>query len=391
MATATFVRSPDFRRPGRLRGLVEGRGRPYPPGMSDRARPAFRRNFLVVLSALVVVSALHYGTPRDPAYMALHDVWRRLYYVPIVLGAFHWGLRGGVLTALAATLFYLPHVLFQWGGMAHGNQYVEMFMFLIIGSLAGVLANELRERRAEARQAYDQLEASFERAKAAERLAAMGQLSASLAHEIRNPLASLKGSLPVLLEGVGPDDPRHDFADIARREIARLEELTGSFLEYARPPKPSMAPDDVDALMQSVARLVEKEAERQGVRMELRLDGDLPPVVMDGNRIRQVVLNLALNALQAMPGGGTLRLGTGGDDSGVVLVVEDSGPGIDPAIAARIFEPFVSTKEQGTGLGLAVVHQWVERHGGWVEAGPAEGGGARFCVHLPLDGGAAPA
>jgi signal transduction histidine kinase len=346
--------------------------------MHDSASRPSRLNLLLVATALVVVSALHYGTPRDPAFHALHDVWRRLYYVPIVLGAFHWGLRGGVLTALVATLLYLPHVLLQWGGMAHGNQYVEIVMFFVIGTVSGVLANELRQRRVEARQAYDQLQESFERAKAAERLAAMGQLSASLAHEIRNPLASLKGSLPILLEGIEPDDPRGDFADIVRREIARLEELTGSFLEYARPPRPSFAPDDIDALLTSVARLVEKEA-------ELDLAGDLPPLRIDGNRIRQVILNLALNALQAMPDGGILRLRSAREDSEVLVEVEDSGPGIDPSVATTLFEPFVSTKEQGTGLGLAVVHQWVERHGGRVGVGPSEAGGARFSVHLPLE------
>lgn len=366
-----------------------------------------RVSILLVAFALLLVSALHYGTPRGASYHALHDVWRRLYYVPIVLGAFHYGLKGGVLTALAATLLYLPHVLFQWGGMAGGNQYLEIVMFNVIGLVTGTLAGELRAKREEARVAYERLAASFERTKEAERLAAMGQLSASLAHEIRNPLASLKGSLPIITEGIAEDDSRQEFVQIVEKEIQRLEGLTGQFLNYARPPSPAWAKDDLDAVVEGVVRLVDKQAQRHQVKIETRLAQNLPLSRMDSSRMRQVVLNLALNAIEAMPEGGVLRFTTKLEPAApvahtsrrrakeirarkagnLVLVVEDSGSGIEAQVRAHLFEPFVTTKEKGTGLGLAVVYQCVKLHGGTIEVGESTEGGARFTIRLPLHSG----
>jgi len=347
---------------------------------------------LIIAVALLLVSALHYGTPRDPSYHGLHDVWRRLYYVPIVLGAFHYGLKGGLITSILATLCYLPHVVFQWGGMASGDRYLEMIMFNLIGAVTGLLAEELHRKTEEARRAYQQLAESFERTKEAERLAAMGQLSASLAHEIRNPLASIKGSLPILLEGIDAADPRREFAGICEKELGRLEELTGQFLEYARPPRPHLALDELQQVTASVVRLVQKQALHNRVEVDLKVEGQPPRLRMDSNRMRQVILNLVLNAIEAMPGGGRLRLRvfqeTTGKGKFAVLKVEDSGSGVDPSVAQHIFEPFVTTKAKGTGLGLAVAHGWVTRHGGTLEFTTSELGGACFVVRLPVSGAA---
>jgi two-component system sensor histidine kinase HydH len=336
---------------------------------------------------LLVVSLLHYLTPLDLRFYKFHDIWDRLYYVPIVMGAFAFGLRGAVGTGLAATLLYLPHVLFQWGHTAHGarpNQYLEMVMFNVIGVVTGVLAEGQRRRREETRRAYEQLAASFERTKEAERLAAMGQLSAALAHEIRNPLASLQGSLPILLEAVPPDDARREFAVIARREIQRLEELTTQILEYARPSPPRWALDSLNDLARNVARLVEQEARRRGVALRLALDEQLPLASMDSNRMTQVILNLALNGIQASGDGGELALSTSHDETSVVLRVCDRGPGLSPEAREHLFEPFFTTKTGGTGLGLAVVYQWVRRHGGSVEVEDQDDdSGTCFVVRLP--------
>ena len=349
------------------------------------ARPAFRWG-LAVAACLVAVSLLHYLTPVTDHAHKLHDIYDRLYYVPIVMGAFAFGARGAIGTALAATALYVPHILLQWGHSAHGarpNQYLEMVMFNVIGVVTGVLAEGQRRRREETRRAYERLAASFERTKDAERLAAMGQLSAALAHEIRNPLASLRGSLPIVLDAVPAGDARREFADIARREIQRLEELTTQILEYARPPQPRWALDSLNDLARRVARLVDQEAQRRGVTLRLALHDALPLVPMDSNHLTQVILNLALNGIQAMEEGGELEFSTAWDAQWVSLSVRDHGPGLSPEARARLFEPFFTTKPTGTGLGLAVVYQWVRRHGGEVNADDAPGGGTAFTVRLP--------
>jgi signal transduction histidine kinase len=358
------------------------------PSASRREAEARPQSHLwVILLSLAIVTALHYGTPRGPEMHVLHNLWRRLYYVPIVLGAFHFGLRGGVGTALAVSVVYLPHVLLQWGHSARSDQYLEIAMFNVIGLVTGLLAQELQRERVETQLAYDRLAESFERAREAERLAAMGQLAAALSHEIRNPLASIKGSLPILLESVPEDDERREFVGVVRKEISRLEDLTSQFLDYARPPRPSWAADSLNDIAQSVATLIEKEAERARVRVECVLDGELGLCETDSNRLRQVVLNLALNAIQALetatPPGGTLRLETRRQGEDRCLWVSDDGPGLSPEARAHLFEPFFTTKAKGTGLGLAVAHQWMQRLGGDIELEDTSAGGARFRLRVP--------
>lgn len=343
------------------------------------------RRVALVVGALVVITALHYLTPRDPSFHNLHDIWRRLYYAPIVLGALFFGLRGGMAAALLATLLYLPHVLFQWGGAHHAasNQYIEIVMFNVIGLVTGLFSNEQRRRREETQRAYRRLAASFERTKEAERLAAMGSLSAALAHEIRNPLASLKGSLPILTRGIPADDERHAFAEISRRELDRLEELTQHILDYARPAKAALAVDSLNEVARKVATLVGKQAEAQGVEVTLELAEDLPLALIDTNRTTQVLLNLALNGIQAMEEGGTLTLASGFDDEEVFVTVMDTGSGLTAEARDRMFEPFFTTKPEGTGLGLAVAHQWVHKQGGRIDVLDVSPSGTIFMVTLP--------
>jgi signal transduction histidine kinase len=267
--------------------------------------------------------------------------------------------------------------------MAHGNQYIELLMFWVIGLITGLLAGELRRKREEAHAAYRKLAESFERTKEAERLAAMGQLSAALAHEIRNPLASIKGSLPILLEGLDAGDRRQEFGAIVRKELQRLDDLTAEFLAYARPPRPTWVEEDLNAVVLGVVQLVGKEAERSGITVETDLDPELPRIWMDSDRIRQVLLNLALNAIEAMPGGGRVEIRTSPLPDSVLLTIQDSGPGIPEDLRDHIFEPFVTSKASGTGLGLAVVHNWVTRHGGTIELGADPATGACFRIWFP--------
>lgn len=343
------------------------------------------RRTLIIAALLLATSALHYLTPRGPEYHALHDVFRRFYYLPIVLGALWYGLRGGVVAALAATALYLPHVTLQWGSSMHGhgsNQYLEVVMFNLLGPVIGLVASREHRQRRELQRAYRRLADSFERGKQAERLAAVGRLAAELAHEIRHPVASLEGSLPILLEGVPDDDPRQEFAGICRQELTRLESLTSQVLDYARPGRAEVVAMDPNDVLRRVHATLSPHARRRDVGLVLDLATGLPPAMIDPQRMQQVFLNLGWNALEAVADGGRVRLSSGHDTRGSWLAVEDDGPGLDPTVREQLFEPFVSTKEGGTGLGLAVVWQLVQQQGGQVEVDDAPGGGARFTVHL---------
>jgi two-component system sensor histidine kinase HydH len=217
----------------------------------------------------------------------------------------------------------------------------------------------------------------------AEQLAAVGQLAAGVGHEIRNPLTSIKMLVQAALEdsagGLSADDLR-----VIEAEVRRMERSLQSFLDFARSPKAERRPTDLTALVASVVELVRGRAEKQRVALCVELRRDRLMATVDGEQLRQVLVNLGLNALDAMPTGGTLTIAVGAKRSGPIEIeVADTGPGVPKAILPRLFEPFVSSKETGLGLGLAISRRIVEDHGGTIGAANRAGGGAVFVVTLP--------
>ncbi len=217
----------------------------------------------------------------------------------------------------------------------------------------------------------------------AEQLAALGQMAAGFAHEVRNPLMSMKILVQAAAERPGGGGLSGRHLSVLEEEIARLEGLTATFLEFARPPRPEKRTFDARALLEDAAGLLSWRAGQRDVR----IDCDLPdgPVWLeaDQGQLRQVVLNLLINALEAVPDGGEVRAGLEAAGGWVEVVVADTGRGLPADIGEDIFAPFVSTKPAGLGLGLSICKRVVEAHGGEIAAGDAPGGGAVFRVRLP--------
>ena len=224
------------------------------------------------------------------------------------------------------------------------------------------------------------------RTQVAEKLAAVGTMTAGLSHEIRNPLNAASLQLAVLERRVlklpGDQAPLLEPLKLVRDEIARLEHLLQDFLLFARPRELNLKALALPPLVAAVAGLLRGDAERRGVRLLADLPPDLPRVSAEEEPLRQVLMNLALNALDATPGGGHVRLSAQARTEDVLVTVDDSGPGIDPKIRQRIFEPFFSTKASGSGLGLPIVHALITAHGGAVGADASPLGGARFWFTL---------
>ncbi|HZR09853.1 MAG TPA: ATP-binding protein [Myxococcales bacterium] len=226
------------------------------------------------------------------------------------------------------------------------------------------------------------------RAQVAEKLAAVGTLTAGISHEIRNPLNAAGLQLAVLERriqklGEAVRAPLLEPLGLVRDEIRRLEHLLEDFLQFARPRELDARPVDAHAVLEAVLGLLGGDAERRRIALERQIQPELPSISGDPERLRQVMMNLTLNALEATPEGGRVRVTARAVDRDVVLAVEDSGPGIPQDNAERIFEPFFTTKAAGSGLGLPIVHAIITQHGGSIGYEKSAFGGARFWVRLP--------
>ena len=225
------------------------------------------------------------------------------------------------------------------------------------------------------------------RARIAEKLAAIGRLTAGLSHEVKNPLNAAALQLTVLERRVSrlPPEAQPELRGplmLVKDEVARLNRIVEEFLAFARPRDLAPAPVDLAVLLGGVADLLAPQAEAAGVRLDRHWE-NLPIVSGDEARLRQAVVNLVLNAIQATGSGGAVRLEAVQRDREILLSIEDTGPGIPDEIRSRIFEPFFTTKASGSGLGLPLVHSIVEQHEGTISVERGQEGGARFVVTLP--------
>lgn len=355
------------------------------PDNCARARWPDWLKALAVLGGLGAISALHVlaplpATAKDMGLHGLHSALEGLYFVPLLLAGYWWGRSPALLCGLAASLAYGIHVETQLGGLlepVNRGRVLALFMFPLVAFVTGHLAARLRE---EGRVLVD-TERNLRRA---ELLAALGEMTAGLAHEIRNPLSAIRGSVEVLAQSRGLEARDREFVDLLLSEVGRLETLVAGFLAFARPARPGADRADPLGVARVTLALLRTQAERQRVDVGIDAPPEVSPVRCPEESLRQVLLNLCLNALQAMaPSGGSLRVRLTEAAEDVTIAVEDTGPGIPAEERERVFHPFVTTKPQGTGLGLSVAARAVHACEGSIDIGDSPGGGARVVIRLP--------
>jgi signal transduction histidine kinase len=238
----------------------------------------------------------------------------------------------------------------------------------------------------EARRSYEDLKAAQLRLVQNEKMAVLGTFASGLAHEVRNPLNSIGLQLSLLerrigrLEEAGAAVLRGGL-EVIREEIQRLDALVGDFLLFSTTSRVQYRPGNLPGLVDEVIRLLAPEAHQGGVSLAHRRRAAIPDVPMDVEKMKQVVINLVRNAIEAMPGGGSVVVESGMAAGRAQLVVRDTGPGLPPDV--DIFQLFVTTKPKGTGLGLSIAQQIVLEHGGELAAASLPGGGAAFTVSVP--------
>lgn len=342
---------------------------------------ALRSPWLGVSFLLVAITLGHYVT--DPEHSVGHDLFRRLYYLPIVWAAFTGGLRAGVGAALVAALAYAPHAFLMPHHLDPAgttDKMLEIILYFGVGALAGSLVN--RERRSRARAEMSRLERLAAEQDAA-RLQGLVQLTRGLAHEVRNPLGSIHGAIEIIASRIPPEDRSSEMAGIALRETTRLSRVLDDFLAFARPRDPELAPFDGGAAVGHVVALLQDAAAGAGVAL---VDLSEASIVAkgDADQVIQVLVNLVKNALSATPAGGKVTVSVrAAADGRVAFAVSDTGRGVPEALGASIYDPYVSGEAGGSGLGLSVAALLVSHQDGHLTHEARAEGGTTFRFDLP--------
>jgi signal transduction histidine kinase len=278
------------------------------------------------------------------------------------------------------------------------EKYLEVLLYNVVGGITGFLSQQEQARRVQLEDTAKGLEESYrqlqsqseliirieEQLRRAERLSALGELSAILAHEIRNPLASIRGTAEILMEDRTSAESRGEFLGILVKESDRLNRVVEDFLKMARPDPMIKNPCDINEELRNMVTLLSSQARQSKVTLKLK-PTRLPPFTGDGEKLRQAFMNILLNAIQASPAESEVTVSTreNPENGGIEIRFSDRGPGIPEQAVKEIFEPFFTTKGTGTGLGLPITKKIIEGHGGTIEVESEPGQGATFRVCLP--------
>lgn len=356
--------------------------RHYSAGRTERAKevfikevnPLYRRAY-TLCEELVASTRIRIQTVVDDARAT---TWR--------VAAIAFACTGAtIILGMALLVTFLRGVLFPLRRMAEDARAFRAQDPLIAGTESP--RDELRALGSHLRALMLDVEQTRGHLVNSQKLASVGKLAACVAHEIRNPLTSLKMRLFAVTRELGADPIYEDDLRVMSEEITRLEAVIGNFLEFARPPKLVPQPSEVCVLIDKTLEMVRHRLIEKDIVVERSGEDGLPRVLADAGQMRQVLLNLFMNAAEAMNDGGRLRISSSearnGEASAVIVRIEDSGSGIPPEHVDHILEPFFSLREEGTGLGLSIAAHIMARHGGSLRMESSSPSGTCFAVSIP--------
>jgi signal transduction histidine kinase len=344
------------------------------------------------ITALMAILTLVYYAGRTPLAnwgsfftdAVLHDLHRTLFLLPIIYAALTFRIRGALVTSFAFLCVVLPRSFYS----PYPDPLLRPLLFVLFTTFVGVLTALLMDRIDEEREMIRRLKEAREQLVHAEKLASLGQLSASIAHEINNPLAGILTYTKLLAKKISGDSLEKgaalDYLSKMESEVGRCSRIIRNLLDFSRQTQPTLKLVDINQVIEQVLAMVGHQAQLQNVDVVRELSPSLPKVMADFDKLQQVFTNLTLNAIQAMSGGGKLTLRTSAANGQVRIDVEDTGCGISKENLSKLFTPFFTTKEKGSGvgLGLAVVRGIIERHKGEIRVQSEVGKGTTFSVYL---------
>ncbi len=356
--------------------------------------PSARKTRVVFSGALAVdlllIFALLYLTGGGSSLFYL------LFFPLLAVNAYYFGPWMGFTGAIVAGLLYAGSAALTADWVGWNPVILLIGLFGLPALAVGVVANRERRARAEVERLNAELTGALTRLQGAqaelvvaERMATVGKLSLKVAHEVRNPIAAIELNAELVGDLVkergGPDmEEAATLVTAIREQVNALDAITEEYLAFARFPRPQYDEDSVNEMVAALVEFVRPVAARQGSSVEATADQTVPPMAIDRTLLRQAILNLVKNGLEALGRDGKLTVSTRRVDDHVEIAIRDTGPGIAPDVGKQLFEQFFTTKPQGTGLGLYISRQIIEEHGGTLRWESAPGAGTTFTASLPI-------
>jgi len=334
----------------------------------------------VIGFVITITLGIHYGWLIEPFFghvHLLHILHGRFCYIPIVISASWFGLRGGILSAGLISLLVLPYIFDQnLDSQEFVREIVELVFYFAIGILTGALFDRELFSRKKHQEAQLQLERS-------QKLSLVGKIAAGVAHEIKNPLASIKGAFEIIFNKKTSDKDKEEFQGIIVSEIKRIDNTVKEFLNFARPKEATLEKLDLSKTINDCL----KQIDIQAASLKINISGSIEQDVLilgDQEKIHQAVLNLLLNSIDASEPDSTIEIELKQkNEKDVILAIHDNGEGIEKAALDRIFDPFFTTKTTGTGLGLPIVKSIIENHNGSIRIESKRNEGANVYIEIP--------
>lgn len=347
---------------------------------------------LAIVASVGLISWFHYVTSFRS--IELHEIFQRLYYLPIVVAAVIHGIKGGLATAALSAVLFLPHVVLGWHAwpVFQLGQFAEVLVFTLVGVVTGLLADRLRRQRdrcqrtaVELDEACRRLEAGIEERLRADRLVTIGRLASGVAHEIRNPLGGLLGSLEILGADIPRGHPKAEFLGIAKNQIERLNRVVTEFLDFAHPPPPTTQPAHVGTVVEAAVRLAAPALTWRGATVNVDTAEGTLRAEVDADQVERALLNILLDE-SVVPRHACIRVAVDRTDRVARIIISSpvAASGLNRSVA-DIFEPFPGS-DPSAGLALATARRLIENQRGTIRT-ELGSGHLRYVIELPVSNG----
>ncbi|HDL18209.1 MAG TPA: PAS domain-containing sensor histidine kinase [Bacteroidetes bacterium] len=329
-----------------------------------------RKKVLFIVALMFTISTLHYLTFQQ--LLHFHAVYRVLIFVPMILSGFWFGLTGALFILGGYLVFYLPYIFAYWEGFSVLD--LEKILSVILFSITAVIFGSMSDRERRRQIQLQEIKA----------MAYLGNAISMAAHEIKTPLVSIGGFTRIVRNQLQCSDPNYEKLNIVLNETKRLENLVNEMLDYSRKMELNRKLCDLHGFLQKCLGYFQHVEKEYYIRLNINPENRLPAVQLDDQKMKQVMINIINNAIEASPIGESVIIATDCNSSRVFIDVIDSGEGISPDCLDSVFQPFFTTKKKGTGLGLPIAKKIIEAHGGQINILGNSGKGVTVRIALTI-------